>query len=235
MSILWPEILTATGLPAPRFTGISRAGWKKFHNHLGDSYVDYIKGYLMKTICGYSIETYMSMVEKFHGSMAPGIIIGGFMVHTLWQHRNPEKLYDFLCETSVCLPDAIQLLTPCTYGNGWLKVVHTGRFAMAMFDKLTGAGRRACLDAQKLEPYQEIKNWFFKLKPKKMQDKDLLINQIIAAGETILSVQDVQIGHTYLGKERLGPVGICPDCGEAYPQKDGKRCIVCQGLTLYEK
>lgn len=188
----------------------------------------------MKTICSYPIEEYVHMVEKFHGNVAPGVLIGGFMVDTVWTHRDKEKFYDFLCETQVCLPDAIQLLTPCTYGNGWLKVIHTGRFAMTMFEKYTGEGTRVYMDAKKLERYEEIKNWFFKIKPKNEQNKKLLINQIINAGEDIISVQKVRVCKDLIGKNKLGTVGICGNCGEAYPAKDGAICIVCQGLKLYE-
>lgn len=175
------------------------------------------------------------MIEKFHGSVAPGVLIGGFMVDRIWKYRDEEKFYDFLCETSVCLPDAIQLLTPCTYGNGWLKVIHTGRFAIAMFEKYTGDGTRVYLDAKKIERYEEIKNWFFKIKHKKEQNKDLLINQIISAADDILSVQKVKVCKDLIGKKKLGPVVICNRCGEAYPAKDGEICIVCQGLKIYEQ
>ncbi|MCX8124527.1 MAG: formylmethanofuran dehydrogenase subunit E family protein [Spirochaetes bacterium] len=188
----------------------------------------------MKTICGYSVDEYIHMIEKFHGSVAPGVLIGGLMVDILWTRRDKEKFYDFLCETAVCLPDAIQLLTPCTYGNGWLKVIHTGRFAMTMFEKYHGDGTRAYLDTMKLKQYNEITNWFFKLKPKEAQNKELLIHQIIDAWDDIISVQKVKVCQNYIGKDKLGAVGVCPRCGEAYPLKDGKLCRVCNGLKLYE-
>ncbi len=81
----------------------------------------------MTTICGYSTEEYLAMVVKFHGHQAPGLMIGGFMVDMAMRERPEGEFFDVLCETSVCLPDAVQLLTPCTYGNGWLKVVDIGR------------------------------------------------------------------------------------------------------------
>jgi len=31
-------------------------------------------------ICAYSFEEYLNMVKSFHGSLAPGLVIGGFMV-----------------------------------------------------------------------------------------------------------------------------------------------------------
>jgi formylmethanofuran dehydrogenase subunit E len=49
-------------------------------------------------------------------------------------------LFDAIAETGHCLPDAIQLLTPCTVGNGWLKVRDLGRFALALYDKQSGEG-----------------------------------------------------------------------------------------------
>ena len=73
-------------------------------------------------------------------------------------------LYDAICETRSCLPDAIQLLTPCTMGNGWLKIIHLGRFALTLYDKQNYEGVRVFLDAEKVEAWPEIKAWYFKLK-----------------------------------------------------------------------
>src|SRR5512145_1834730 len=99
----------------------------------------------MDSICGRSISEYMRMVEEFHGHLAPGLIIGGFMVDLALKNRPDCEFYDVICETSTCLPDAIQMLTPCTYGNGWLKIVDTGRFALTVFDKYNGNGTRVSL------------------------------------------------------------------------------------------
>ena len=59
-------------------------------------------------------------------------------------------LFDAICETRNCLPDAVQLLTPCTIGNGWLKVVNVGRFALTLYDKYQGEGVRVYLDPAKV-------------------------------------------------------------------------------------
>jgi formylmethanofuran dehydrogenase subunit E len=76
----------------------------------------------MTMICGLSADEYLARVRKFHGNPAPGLLIGGFMVDMAMRERPEGEFFDVLCETSVCLPDAVQLLTPCTYGNGWLVV-----------------------------------------------------------------------------------------------------------------
>jgi len=189
----------------------------------------------MTTICGHSVDEFVEMVTRFHGFPAPGIIISGFMVDLALELRRGDGLYEVLCETSVCLPDAVQLLTPCTFGNGWMKVADTGRFALAVFDKRTGEGVRVHLDARKLAHYPEINAWFFRLKPKKEQDGERLNAEILAAGKGILGSAPVKVARPFLGHHGMGDTALCPSCGEAYPVRDGDRCKACGGWELYEK
>lgn len=181
----------------------------------------------------YSIEDYMHLVKSFHGNIAPGLIIGGFMVDLAMKNLPDGVLFDSISETQTCLPDAIQLLTPCTIGNGWLKVMDFGRYALCIFDKYNGDGVRVFLDTEKLENWPEIKTWFYKLKPKKEQDPIILRDQIIDAGPDILTVQRVLVDNAFLGKKGKGAIGTCPSCGEAYPVKDGPSCLACQGGSPY--
>jgi formylmethanofuran dehydrogenase subunit E len=188
----------------------------------------------MTTICGYSTNEYLARVEKFHGHPAPGLLIGGFMVDMAMRSRPEGEFFDVLCETSVCLPDAVQLLTPCTYGNGWLKVVDIGRFAITVFEKYSGKGVRVHLDASKLDDYPEIKAWFFRLKRKEEQDQEKLMGEILNAGERIFAASSVQVDGKHVGKKKGGPTSLCPKCGEAYPVKSGNTCLACQGEILYK-
>lgn len=187
----------------------------------------------MGTICGHSIDEYIGMIKDFHGHLAPGLLIGGYMVDLAMKNRPGGEFFDVLCETATCLPDAVQILTPCTYGNGWLKVVNVGRFAVAFFEKYTGAGVRVHLDAMKLDEYPEIRNWFLKLKTKQEQDKERLIDEILRAESRILGMSPVQMVEELIGKMKGGKIFLCPGCGEAYPSKDGDRCLACQGTHLY--
>jgi formylmethanofuran dehydrogenase subunit E len=70
------------------------------------------------------------MVESFHGIAAPGVIIGGFMVDLASGSLRRNALHNVICETAKCLPDAVQLLTPCSIGNRWLKIIDVGRYAL---------------------------------------------------------------------------------------------------------
>jgi len=184
-------------------------------------------------ISTYSYEEYLQLVKSFHGNLAPGLIIGGFIVDLALKHLPEGEFFDALCETPVCLPDAVQILTPCTIGNGWLTVLDFGRFAVTMYEKKGGQGVRVHLDAKKLENWPEIGDWYFKRKKKHEQNLDVLLARIKEAGHGLLSVQRVRVEPEKISRKKLGPVGICPACGEGYPARDGERCRNCGGETPY--
>jgi formylmethanofuran dehydrogenase subunit E len=186
-------------------------------------------------IGSYSYEEYVHLVKSFHGNLAPGLVIGGFIVDLALQNLPKGDFFDAICETPVCLPDAVQLLTPCTIGNRWMTVVDLGRFAVTLYEKQTGKGIRVYLDTQKLRQFSEIDAWYFKLKTKQEQDLEKLLAQIKEAGHAILSTQPVQVKPEYLVKKHMGKTAVCPSCSEAYPQKDGASCRACQGQSPYEK
>ena len=184
-------------------------------------------------IGSYSYEGYVQLVKSFHGSVAPGLIIGGFIVDLALKRRPAGEYFNALCETPVCLPDAVQLLTPCTIGNGWLKILDFGRFAVTLYEKEGGRGVRVHLDMEKLKAWPEVHQWYFKLKPKKEQNFQLLIDQIREAGHQLLGSQCIRVEPEKLRKRKLGPVALCPVCGEAYPLGHGSRCRGCQGESPY--
>ncbi|MFH1080101.1 MAG: FmdE family protein [Pseudomonadota bacterium] len=184
-------------------------------------------------IGSYSYEEYVHLVKSFHGSLAPGLVIGGFIVDLALKNLPEGKFFDAICETSACLPDAVQLLTPCTIGNGWMKIFDTGRFAVTVYEKESGEGVRVYLDTQKLGKWPEFNAWYFKLKPKKEQDFEALMAQIKEAGASVLSLRRVRVKPEHTVKRRMGPTAVCPSCGEAYPLRDGSPCLACQGRSPY--
>jgi len=181
----------------------------------------------------YSYDEYQQLVVSFHGAAAPGLLIGGFMVDLAQKNLPEGEFFDAICETPVCLPDAVQLLTPCTIGNGWLTVFNFGKFAVSLFEKSTGAGVRVYLDMEKLKNWSEVNSWFLKLKTKKEQDHDLLMGQIKEAGHDILSMQKIKVEPEKLQRTKGGSSAVCPVCHEAYPAKDGDKCKGCNGESPY--
>jgi len=187
----------------------------------------------MNMITDYTYEEYLEKIQSFHGHLAPGLIIGGFMVDLAMKNLPPGEFFDVICETGNCLPDAVQLLTPCTVGNGWLKIIDVGRFALSFYDKYSGKGVRVYIDRERLAAWPAIYEWFMKLKPKKEQDSSALFGQIKEAGSSILGMSPLLIKRDFLGKKSSGPVGPCPSCGEPYPLNQGGICGGCSGRLPY--
>jgi formylmethanofuran dehydrogenase subunit E len=181
----------------------------------------------------YSFEEYLEAAKSFHGCAAPGVAMGGFMVDLAVRHLPAGTLFDAVSETRSCLPDAIQLLTPCTVGNGWLKILNLGRYALSLYDKYSGDGFRVFVDSQKVRAWPEVTAWFFKLKKKDEQDPELLLDQIRQAGREIYGMQPILIQPQFLQKHHKGSIGVCALCGEPYPVNDGSTCRGCQGEAPY--
>ena len=181
----------------------------------------------------FDLEKYLNLVQSFHGYVAPGVILGGFMVNYAKSNIPEGVLFKAICETPACLPDAIQLLTPCTIGNGRLKIFNLGRYALTLYDKEKGKGVRVFLLPQKINEKSEIRNWFFKVKPKVEQNIGLLIAQIKEAGETLCGIHPIHVQPELFKKEKRGKIVICPGCQEAYPAEDGEVCRGCQGESPY--
>jgi formylmethanofuran dehydrogenase subunit E len=185
-------------------------------------------------ICTYSYEEYLHLVKSFHGTLAPGLLIGGFIVDMAMKHLPEGEFFDAVCETPVCLPDAVQILTPCTIGNGWLSVLPFGKFAVTLYEKYSGKSVRVYLDTKKLDAWPEVRDWYFKKKKKDQQDADALFAQIKEAGHRLLGIQQVQVEPEKVRRRKMGPVAACPVCGEAYPTRDGDQCRACRGETPYK-
>ncbi len=185
------------------------------------------------TICGHTYDEYIEMIKTFHGHVAPGVVIGGFMVDLAYRNLPQGEYFDAISETRSCVPDAIQLLTPCTVGNGWLRIIDLGRFALSLFEKYTGNGVRVYVDSQKLDAWPELKAFFFKLKPKKEQDYEALMGEISQAHTSIFGVQEVMVDVDSIQSKHHETFTVCPSCGEGYPENDEKICLGCQGKAPY--
>jgi formylmethanofuran dehydrogenase subunit E len=187
----------------------------------------------MIQIGSYLFEEFVGEVKRFHGFPAPGVVLGGIMVDLVLKQLSPGTLFNALTETNKCLPDAVQLLTPCTIGNGWLSIRNFGRFALSLYDKDTGKGVRVVLNPQQVEEWPEIKNWYYKLKPKDQVDPVELLDSIKKGGPGLCSLQEIQVQSALLEKTKRGKRVLCPNCQEAYPSNEQGLCLACQGESPY--
>ncbi len=185
-------------------------------------------------IGSYTFQEFKDKAAAFHGYPAPGLLIGGYMVEMAKAALPPNILFEAVVESKKCLPDAVQLLTLCSIGNGWMKIINLGRYAVSLYDKYTGEGVRVSVDLDKLGDWPQIQGWFLKLTPKKEQDTEELFREIETAGDGILRLERITVQKRLLGHSHMSRIEACPVCHEAYPTSDGAICRGCQGEAPYE-
>ncbi|CCH50218.1 FmdE family protein [Pseudodesulfovibrio piezophilus] len=181
----------------------------------------------------FSFYSFMELATWFHNYPAPGLLLGGFMVEEAKRYIPDGVLYDAVSETTWCLPDAIQLLTPCTLGNGWLRVRNNAVYALSLFDKHSGEGVRVRLDPEKLDAFPHTLCWLMKTKPKNQQDSEALRHEIRDHSLEMLSVETITVKPEVVMKRSKGAIVICPLCGDAYPEFHGAICRGCSGDSPY--
>lgn len=181
----------------------------------------------------FSFDGFVELATWFHNYPAPGLLLGGYMVEEAKRCMPDGVLFDVISETSWCLPDAVQLLTPCTTGNGWLRVVNAGVYAVSLFDKHTGEGVRVSLDPAKLDKFPHTLCWLMKTKTKPEQDSEALRAEIRDHGPEMLTVETVMVKPEVVRKRSKGEISLCPLCGDAYPSFHGAICRSCAGDSPY--
>ena len=187
-----------------------------------------------KTICGIETAAYVIRMEEFHGYRSPGMLIGGLMIESGTTLLGPTSYLNVVCETVVCLPDAVQLLTPCTFGNGFLQVLDWGKFALTVYDRDRLDGVRVWLNLDGLIGYPLIRDWFQRtgLSRDKPPYEDLA-GEALAAGPDLINRRRVRLTRSLKDKNPV-PTGPCPECNESYPLRQGAACTACQGHAYYE-
>lgn len=185
------------------------------------------------------IEDFKRCID-FHTFAAPGLLIGVFMVdYALELQKFPrgDKIYA-VCETTKCLPDALQVIAHCTTGNHRLRVIPIGKFAITVngpADAPYVNGIRVFVDGDKIGKYPTFALWYTKdpLFDPRTRGIDL-IDEVIDAGRDILSVERVRVK---VPQKWPWKSAICSICGEMVPDNllvDGA-CTDCRSQSYYEK
>ncbi|MDA8137491.1 MAG: formylmethanofuran dehydrogenase subunit E family protein [Desulfobacteraceae bacterium] len=185
-------------------------------------------------ICGRTPEELIRDIKAFHGYVAPGLLIGAFMVDSVQLRLGKGVEADAIVETKHCLPDAVQLFSPCTVGNGWLKILDLDKFALTFHDRHSHSGIRVWLDIEKAKAFPDIYNWFMRLVSKKDLPTDVLVKAIFSAGTDILSHAEVKVIQ-FAAREKKGAIKVCSICHEAYAASQGETCLACQGNGYYQR
>jgi formylmethanofuran dehydrogenase subunit E len=188
-----------------------------------------------KTICGMDFEAFLFDMEDFHGARAPGIIVGALMLDAALKKVSDSPDLVVAVETITCLPDAVQVLTSCTIGNGRLKVYDWGKFALSAYNRERMKGVRTWLVAEAVGRWPLIDAWFNP--SRRIGDRppfDDLVDVFFQARADLIATKDVRI---VLEDPVLQPkkTGICKQCGESYNLRCGPICSACQGMGYYQE
>jgi formylmethanofuran dehydrogenase subunit E len=200
-------------------------------------------GDLRQNMDAYGINPYLQKLFTrciaFHTVSAPGLFIGVFMVDyalELLGAQAGEKLYA-IAETYKCIPDPLQIIAGCTFGNHRLQVIPIGKFAITMnrpSGKDVTDGVRVYVDQRKLKKYPIIEAWYTHSRGFKSATMVFpLIDQILKAGRDILSYQRVRIRVPPKQSWKSVP---CTTCGEMVPNTflEGNHCRGCGSMSYYE-
>lgn len=186
-----------------------------------------------ESICGVDVASYVIRMEEFHGYRSPGMLIGGVMIENGTALLGSTPYLNVVCETVVCLPDAVQLLTPCTFGNGFLQVLDWGKFALTVYDRDRLDGVRVWLNPDGLTGYPLIRNWFQRTDARREKPPfEDLAAEVLAAGSDLVGSRRVRLPRSLKDKSPV-PTGFCPACSESYPLRQGPTCLACQGQAYY--
>ena len=188
---------------------------------------------LEQQLCGRDLTECLRIIEKFHGWKAPGLVLGLFMVDLAQELIGIDTEADAIVETRHCLPDAIQLFTPCTVGNGWMKILDWDKFALSLYDRRERNGYRVWFDLVKARRFPNLYKWFMRLVPKKDLPLDVLLENIMSAGRSVLSSQAIYVTAYYQRQKKSG-INVCPVCAEAFASAQGEICWSCQGKNYFE-
>jgi formylmethanofuran dehydrogenase subunit E len=185
-------------------------------------------------ICGVKLEDFLIRMEEFHGYRSPGLLLGGMMLDTALEELGPTPYLNVVTETVVCLPDAVQLLTPCTIGNGFLQILDWGKFALTGYDRMSLSGVRIWLNADRLSGSPLIRSWFERSANRSEKPPfDALASEILAVDKKLLGHQPVRLNRALKDAEHV-PTGQCPLCRESYRLSLGSACPACRNEAYYQ-
>ena len=203
-----------------------------------------LPAYKIKIMKSKNLDDMIWKLAEFHGAMAPGAVIGAYMVDYARELLGQTKgKLNAVAETRHCLIDAVQVMTSCTMGNKYLWLVDYGRFALTLYDRDTKQGIRVFIDMRKItdEEYPELYAFFLRKRgPRILDDMKLreigntkVIDEIHRAKRDILSYQEVEV--KFPRKPGMLPSVACKKCGEPFLSDDADTCMACGGKGYYTK
>jgi formylmethanofuran dehydrogenase subunit E len=186
-----------------------------------------------ENVCGMDFNQFVLEMEAFHGARAPGIAVGALMLDTALATVGESPDLAIVVETYNCLPDAAQVLTSCTIGNGRLKVYDWGKFALSAYNRASMEGLRTWVIPETVAKWPLINAWFNPAgRSSGPPDFADLAEVFFKARPELIGIREVRIRPPEMAATSK-KTGICRNCGESYYLKCGDLCSACQGMAYY--
>jgi formylmethanofuran dehydrogenase subunit E len=171
----------------------------------------------------------LEKIEKFHGYLSSGALIGYQMLQIAKKHldiQEGDKIY-VTSETLNCIMDPFQILLGSTIGNKRLTIKDYDKMAIVV-NKASNSneskvkGIRIYLDHEKTSKYPKLHAWYMNYE--KVPHEEVL-PILIDAGEDIYSYEFVEVE---VPEKKKKNVIICKLCGESFVSKDNNdMCVPC--------
>jgi formylmethanofuran dehydrogenase subunit E len=149
------------------------------------------------------------------------------MVDWILETMDPDRPLNGLVETRKCLPDAVQLLTKCSTGNGWMRIMDWGKLALSLYDIETEKGVRVHLDPIKVNRYPLVKAWAMKEVPKKENPLEPLIQEMITGWRNMFTLKPITVGDVPVSHNPYEIPRLCTRCGEPFRHGTEETCQGC--------
>jgi formylmethanofuran dehydrogenase subunit E len=186
-----------------------------------------------EVVCGMDFDAFVVEMEAFHGARAPGIVVGAMMLDRALATVPDSPDLAIAVETFNCLPDAAQVLTSCTIGNGRLKVYDWGKFALSAYNLVTLKGVRTWVVPEAVTKWPLINAWFNPASRSGGRPEFAsLVEPFFEARSELIGMREVSIVMPDAAATSKKS-GICRKCGESYYLRCGELCSACQGMAYY--
>lgn len=184
-------------------------------------------------ICGQDYQQFLIQMEEFHGGRSGGMLIGALLLEAALDRIGMPPDLAVVAETVNCLPDAVQVLSPCTVGNGLLHILNWGKFALTAYRQERLVGVRARLSTDAVPDWPDLNRWFNRLEPEKEPPVfDDLAKELFSGRDQLIEAFDIHLPGP-MKEEHPVDTGACPQCSESCPIQPQPLCEACQGTAYY--
>ncbi|WP_202320692.1 FmdE family protein [Archaeoglobus neptunius] len=183
----------------------------------------------------------IEFATRLHGHLSPGVALGIRMARIAYSRLNVGfrgKGLVGIAETSMCIPDALQIVAGTTPGNRNLVVRDYGKLALSIVRFDTKEGYRVAIRKEAASESELIRKFLFRLGKLSREDEKVLAEEFLSLDERFFDVKKIRLTIPVGGIKE--PIVECEVCGELQPadyvvEKDGGRiCFTCSGDVYFE-